>query len=285
VSEPEFQDKFVAFIDVLGFKDMVEAAERGDGPKVGEIFEIMDLLGDAKGRATIHERGPRLCPTSPRIRDDLSFEVTQVSDCAIVSAEISPAGIVNLVNHCWGAVMMLLAKGVLVRGFITRGNVIHNDERLLGTGYQTAYAKETGIAAFRMEADEKGTPFVEVDQRIVDYVASQEDECVKTMFARMTESDGEVSALYPFKRLSHSFMISAPGGAPFDPEKQKRGNENVRARIRMLIGKVMERVDPSNGPALRKTRHYVAALERQLVVCDRTDEMIDRLERPGGARR
>jgi hypothetical protein len=284
IVEAGFEEKFVAFIDLLGFKGMVEAAERGERRTVPEIFELMDILGNEKGSGAIHKDGPKICPMSPRVREDLAFEVTQVSDCAIVSAEISPAGVIALVNHCWSAVIMLMTKGVLVRGYITRGNIIHRDGRLLGSGYQDAYARETGIVAFRMEADEKGTPFVEVDPVVTSYVAGQSDGCVKEMFSRMVESDGSVTALYPFKRLTHSFSIGGIDRPAFDPEKEKRSNDNLRKSIRKLIDKVTAGVDPSNAAALGKTRHYIAALEKQIDVCDQTDEMIDRLSQPIGRR-
>jgi len=100
----------------------------------------------------------------------------------------------------------------------------------------------------------------------------------------MVENDGEVSALYPFKRLGHSFAIGGLGMPRFNPEKEKQQNEIVRQSIRNLIGRVSANVDRANDAAMRKTRHYVAALEKQLVACDRTDEAIDALSRPIGRR-
>ena len=32
----------------------------------------------------------------------------RISDCAIVSAEVSPAGVISLVWHCWGAAIELI---------------------------------------------------------------------------------------------------------------------------------------------------------------------------------
>lgn len=272
-----FEDRFIAFIDVMGFKSMIEQAERGLGRSVGEIKEILGELAHPESKAFFIKHGPKICPCSPRVDDHLSFQVTQISDCAIISAEVSPAGLINLVSHCWGAAVMLLVKGVMVRGYITRGNIAHDDTTLLGTGYQTAYTKEAGVTAFKKEADELGTPFVEVDPAVVDYVARQDDSCVKEMFNRMVATDGDVTALYPFKQLSHSFLVSGFGVDRFSPEKEKQNNEMVRQTIRNLIQRVNQYLEPDNAAAQRKTRHYVTALEKQLVVCDQTDEMIDLL--------
>ena len=70
------------------------------------------------------------------------------------------------------------------------------------------------MTAFKKEADEKGTPFVEVGPEVVDYIKNQDDKCVREMFSRMVAGDGEVTALYPFKRLGHSFAIGGLGLPP-----------------------------------------------------------------------
>jgi hypothetical protein len=42
----------------------------------------------------------------------------------------------------------------------------------------------------------------------------------------------------------------------------------------------MQYVDPQNPAALRKTRHYIDAIDQQLDVCDATDRKIDGLCQP-----
>src|SRR6267378_3569937 len=78
-------------------------------------------------------------PFAARVRADLDFRLTQISDCVVVSTEISPAGVINLVNRCWGAVIRLLQNGLMCRGYITRGRIFHTETQVIGTGYQRAY--------------------------------------------------------------------------------------------------------------------------------------------------
>lgn len=66
-------------------------------------------------------------------------------------------------------------------------------------------------------------------------------------------------------------------GTKFDPQKEKNSNHNMRLLIKELKDRVMEFVDKSNPDAVRKSEHYIKALNDQLAVCDKTDEMIDRL--------
>jgi hypothetical protein len=274
----------ITFVDILGFKKLVEAAETGTGMPLSNLLEALKEFGTPEDRKTYEQYGPRVCPNSTYIHRDLDFRLTQISDCVIVSSEVSPAGVVNLVGHCWGAVIRLLTKGIMCRGYITRGPLYHTDDQIIGSGYQKAYGKESQVTAFKREANERGTPFVEVDSVVCDYVGNYGDSCVQEMFARYVKTDGEVTALFPFQRLAHSFII-AGFGHTFDPEQEKQSNQNVRLMITNLKERVMELVDPSNSSAVSKGEHYIAALNAQLKVCARTDEMIDMLCSPLPPRR
>lgn len=280
--DPQFKDKFIAFIDILGFKAMIESAERGEGRSIDEIRGLLTELECRKNQYFYTAYGPQICPSSNRIENGLDFEISQVSDCAIVSAEISPAGVINLVHHCWGAVMRLLTKGVMVRGYITRGLIYHKDSVFMGTGYHTAYQKEAGVTAFKREADEKGTPFVEIDPSVSSYIADQADSCVSKMFSRFVKRDGEVTALFPIQSLSHSFAIGGFGVSKFDAEKEKNNNNAIRLSLIDLKNRLLKYVAPANERATIKIRHYIAALDEQLALCDQTDRFIDALGQPFG---
>ena len=167
---------------------------------------------------------------------------------------------------------MLLQKGIMCRGYITRGQIYHDEGNFVGTGYQKALDAERGVSVFKREADERGTPFVEIDRVVCDYVKNSGDACVKEMFSRFVRSDGDGVALFPFQRLCHSFVISAD--RTFDPEKEHRSNDNLRRMILSLKGRLMTFVSPNNAQALKKAEHYIAALDAQLAMCDRTDEAI-----------
>lgn len=275
----QFDEKFIGFVDILGFKDLVNAAETSASPNLGEIIEWTRELGSAEDKAAIEKYGITICPCAPKINKNVSFEITQISDCVIVSSEISPAGVINLVNHCWGAVIKLLRHGLMCRGYITKGSICHRDGILIGSGYQKAYQQESQVRAFKAEADERGTPFVEIDLSVVEYVDQADDACVKEMFSRFVETDGDVTALFPFKRMAHSFII-AGFGMKFNPEKEKAAVGNIRASIEKMKALVLSRIDHRNRSAVSKAEHYVRALDAQLVVCDRTDESIDRLASP-----
>ena len=276
----DFKDKFIAFIDILGFKSLVEASEAGTGLSVDELSKVLELFGSPDTRDRLEKLGPICCPESKCTERNLDFRLSQASDCAVISTEISPAGAINLVHHCWGIVVAFLARGIMCRGYIMRGRIHHTANRFpIGTGYHNAYAAEGQVSVFKREADERGTPFVEVDPAVSDYLRETEDSCIKEVFSRFTKSDGGTVALFPFQRLAHSFVIGG-FGQKFDPEKEKKSNENMRRLLGKLKDRVMAYVNQSNPSAVRKSEHYINALNAQLAVCDRTDQIIESLCSP-----
>jgi len=279
MSEIDFKDKFIGFVDILGFTKMVEASEAGKGFSASEIKGILQKLGTPDERAKNQKYGPTICPDSKYTQRNLDFRLTQVSDCAVVSTEVSPAGVINLVNHCWVAVIRLMKEGIMCRGYITRGLICHTEEDLFGTGYQEAYRKESLVTAFKRDSDERGTPFVEVDSAICKYIKNQTDSCVNEMFSRYVEDDGTVRALFPFKRLGHSFIVaSGLPGYKFEPDKERESNNNMRLMIQKMKKKVMTLVDRENHDAVRKAQHYIMALDARLEMCNKTDETINMLD-------
>jgi len=188
-----FAEKVIGFVDVLGFSSLVEKAEAGEGIGLGGLVELLRSLGSPSDRERFVKRGPMVCPQSTYSRRDLDFRLTQISDCVVVSSEISPAGVINLPNHCWTSVTRLLQDGLMCRGYVTIGKIFHTDNQFIGTGYQRAYDHaERNITAYRRDGDDSGTPFVEVDRPVSDYV-SKCDPCVKEMFSRMVTSDGDLA--------------------------------------------------------------------------------------------
>ena len=63
----------------------------------------------------------------------------------------------------------------------------------------------------------------------------------------------------------------------FDANKEKKSNDVVRTWLSDFKKKIMENVDQNNKKAIKKAEHYLAALDEQLKICDKTDEAIDSL--------
>ena len=45
MSDIQFKDEFVAFVDILGWKEKIETAERGTGMSLAELIDLAKRLG------------------------------------------------------------------------------------------------------------------------------------------------------------------------------------------------------------------------------------------------
>jgi hypothetical protein len=162
----------------------------------------------------------------------LNFKATQISDCVVVSSEVSPAGVLNIIKRCWLLLSKLLDEGVLCRGVITRGNILHAEGQLFGTGYMHAYNNKKYAKFLRAHEQEEGTPFIELEAPVIDYIKYETDPCVREMCLRMTHTDGTYTAIYPFHALGN--VPFAYVDRNFEPKEWKEavqrsiGAEDVR---------------------------------------------------------
>jgi hypothetical protein len=281
-SEFKFKDKFIAYVDILGWKNFVEEAEaETNNMSLQVLVGLLDKLGSKEDRHNFVVYGPMICPESSYVQRGLDFQLSQAYDCVVVSVEVSPAGVINLINHCWKVVMGLLGKGVMCRGYITRGLIFHTERYCIGTGHQKVLEREKMVSAFKRKADEDGTPFVEVDASVCHYIESGSDSCVKEMFSRYVKNDGELVALFPIQRLVHEFAIRKDCNL----EKERRSNDVMRSILRDMKDRVMSFVDKSNARAVEKAAHYVQTLDDQLRECDFMDDAIKTLGSPFPAQR
>ncbi len=44
----EYQEKFIAFVDILGFKKLVKDSENGTGMPLSELIELLQLFGTSE---------------------------------------------------------------------------------------------------------------------------------------------------------------------------------------------------------------------------------------------
>ena len=274
MKEPRSSDKFIAFVDILGFKSKVESAEQDDGLSLRELLDFTVALENRKHSGTIENYGPAICPETPYIDRALDYKVTQVSDCVVVSAEVSPAGVINIIHHTYSAALKLLMKGVMVRGYLTRGDIFHDENKFIGTGYHQALEREKKVKAFQGSTNDIGTPFIEIDREVVRYINKCDDRCVQTNFELMTKTEGDVTAVFPFQGLSHLNDFHG------DFEKSKKNLEVVRSWIRNARIKV-ESFAPSSDPdAARKSKYYLKLLDDDLAKCDKFEEILNLLKEP-----
>lgn len=144
----EFENRAIAFIDVLGFKFVVDAATQFSN-KLKELEELIGVLESAV---------PSLDGIVDRsIHRDLIPKHIYISDSIILSAPLFPdkmpsyRGLSVLVMRVIQVSHILLSKGYLIRGGISVGPILHTDSNIVGPAYQEAYQIETKTLVPRVE--------------------------------------------------------------------------------------------------------------------------------------
>jgi len=133
---------------------------------------------------------------------------------------VSPAGAINVISHCWAACLELLQKGLMCRGYIKRGLIYHTEKDVYGPGHVEVVEKEKQVSFFKGDSDKSGTPFFEVDQNVVDYVAIKREN---TMAAK-SSSNPRNPPTKPSSLQAKEKARSGPSLARFGSTTTARGS-------------------------------------------------------------
>jgi hypothetical protein len=135
----KFEDRAVAFIDILGFKALVAGAAQDDD-QLSQLSGLIDLLSSAV----------------PTLDSSVDSSVTAhlipmhiyISDCIVLSAPLRSAdrpsydGLSIVVMRAIQLSHYFLNAGYLIRGGISIGKVWHTNSNIVGPAYQEAYLLE-----------------------------------------------------------------------------------------------------------------------------------------------
>lgn len=147
----KYENRLVAFIDILGFKEIVKESE-SEPEKIELLYSVLNYLKDWEiadnwnlRLVEIEEDAQKKGVQNFDIRGKTNS--TSFSDSIVVSVkvdnninEMASTLIVNLAYI--GAI--LIEKGILFRGGLTVGNVIHNENgTVFGQGLIDAYKLES----------------------------------------------------------------------------------------------------------------------------------------------
>jgi len=119
-----YRDKYVAFVDLLGFKQLVIDADRSPERRL-HVLEILDLL-----RATACEN------------PSIGMRLTQFSDCVILSADRTGRGLAQILASVEWLALNLLQHDVLVRGGLAVGGAHHDAIFVYGVAVNEAHGFE-----------------------------------------------------------------------------------------------------------------------------------------------
>jgi hypothetical protein len=128
-----YLQRYVAFIDILGFGEIVKATDQA--PTSTRYDELVKALTETDARARQHGE-----------LDDFRFQ--SFSDSIVISSEATPAGLRHVLTSITDLALNLLSVGLLIRGAVAKGKLHHDKSVMFGPAFLQAYQMETRIANF-----------------------------------------------------------------------------------------------------------------------------------------
>lgn len=166
------EERFVAFIDILGFTEIVKSIESNntsDNPTFKRIKSILNYMNNEANNPYNDTDLPIYVKTENGLeeRELGDPKIIYVSDCIIISAEPTLDGFKGLSRKIHKITADLAYDGIFCRGAITKGKLFHHDRIMFGSSYIRAYELEEKKAIF---------PRVIVDPDIIDFFKLKEGE-------------------------------------------------------------------------------------------------------------
>lgn len=135
IRHQQYEDRLVAFVDILGFSDMVSSSAL-DAKKLRHITAALQSLYDKIWQWETDGAYS-------------SFAFTQFSDSIVISSLAGTADSFEMLQQLLLGVTELVDKyEVLVRGGIARGPLIHDREMVVGPAMIEAYRLESKMAKY-----------------------------------------------------------------------------------------------------------------------------------------
>jgi len=139
----KFSPRAVAFLDILGFKELVlDADARATGLK-----RLSRLIQKLRSNTPLNR------VVNPGVPRDLHPRSLEISDSIILSTPLTHPdhtnywGLAILVMRCAQIAAILLEEGYLLTGAINMGSVQHTGRNVIGKAYQEAYANQSAVSS------------------------------------------------------------------------------------------------------------------------------------------
>jgi len=146
-----YDERVVFFLDILGFKNIIQSTINSDGSDNSNNIKNIHGMIDNFHYFIGVDRG----------QDSGDMMATQFSDSVVMSFPINKeSGVYRSIhNILLLQITLVLFYGVLLRGGVSKGRLIHNDKELYGPALIDAYTLESKAALY---------PRVILDESIID---------------------------------------------------------------------------------------------------------------------
>ena len=207
----QYEERIVAFIDILGFKALIQSTDTQDEDKnTRAIQEVLDIYEEIETRLV------------DQLQEMMgTVDITRFSDCIVISFPARQSdGLFELtLALSWFHLDIFMRFNVLIRGAITQGKLIHTKDLVFGPAMNRAYELESTVAIF---------PRIIIDNIVfqgrIDWFANEEDGEVRHQIRNemntLLENDGDEVLSLDTDDFYYVDYIGKIAGEMDDPETQ-----------------------------------------------------------------
>lgn len=138
-----YEDRVVAFVDILGFKDLIYSSIDENGSEIEAASNrINDFFTEIQREFSSEEKWSDTPDSCTRI-------VTHFSDSIVFSVKASQKdGILFMLDYIHYLLITGIQYGIIFRGGITYGKVCHTENKIFGPAMNASYLLESKKAIF-----------------------------------------------------------------------------------------------------------------------------------------
>ena len=190
MSEKQYQQRAVLYLDILGFKEAICQSEKDPS----EFEKILKAVNSIFREKETNYNGPlKGC--------DIGVDISTFSDCIVVSKTLdTPNSFFCLVNMAYFALTEMIEYGFFARGAIAIGNLYHDEKVVFGQAMVDAYLMESNSAIYPRVIIKK----TDLERMITDNnFNSRDDE--RRYYGHVTQIDNDGFVFVDFLTPNHQF--------------------------------------------------------------------------------
>lgn len=136
MSDAAYEDRIVAFLDILGFSAVIDSSKSNEGivPQIANVLHNLETYAPHLSEVNEHGETP------------IEFRSSLMSDSIVIS--VSANNLLGLVVLVQVVTLDLLFKGRLLRGGIAEGRLYHRNNVVFGPALVAAYDLERRNAIY-----------------------------------------------------------------------------------------------------------------------------------------
>ncbi len=131
---PEYEDRYCAFVDILGFRQLIAQLDTG-GTSFEALRGLLTRIHGAHSGAALDISGT-------------DFRAQSISDAVAISTNVNAAGLGEIFRSLTALTLDLLVEGYFIRGAIVKAPLYHDDKIVVGKALVQAFHYESEVAKF-----------------------------------------------------------------------------------------------------------------------------------------